>query len=186
MASSRDQIKDLFFAALDLPAGDQPAFLAGIEDAALRAEVQALVEGHDQAEGFLEHGLDTDLVHRSTLSAGQRLGPYEIADCIGSGGMGEVYRARDTRLGRQVAIKVLPAAFGRDAARRQRFEDEARAASALNHPNVLTVYDVGTLDDDGSTFIVMELLEGETLRGRLEREPRLMRPEVIDYGGVEP
>jgi eukaryotic-like serine/threonine-protein kinase len=165
------------------PGGGRPELLAGTENAALRDDVPTVPDRHHQAEDVLEDGPKNDQVDRSTLASGQRLGRYEIADCIGSGGMGEVYRARDTRLGRQVAIKVLPAALGRDAARRQRFEDEARAASALNHPNVLTVYDVGTLDDEGSTFIVMELLEGETLRRRLEREPRLTRLEVIDYGG---
>ncbi len=97
--------------------------------------------------------------------------------------MGEVYRALDTRLGRQVAIKVLPHAFGRDRSRQLRFEEEARAASALNHPNVLTVYDVGTLDaDDGSAFLVMELLEGHTLRSRLQEAAPLPRELVIDFG----
>ena len=93
-----------------------------------------------------------------------------------------MYSARDTRLGRLVAIKVLPNAFGRDKARQQRFEEEARAASALNHPNVLTVYDVGTVSaTDGSAFMVMELLEGQTLRTRLQRGEPLTRGQVIDY-----
>src|SRR6266481_1314190 len=97
------------------------------------------------------------------LSPGSRLGPYEILDAIGAGGMGEVYRARDPRLGREVAIKVLPASFSQDSDRLRRFEQEARAASALNHPNILTIHDVGT--HDGSPYVVSELLEGETLRG---------------------
>jgi serine/threonine protein kinase len=80
------------------------------------------------------------------LSSGARLGPYEIITILGAGGMGEVYRARDTRLDRDVAIKVLPADFARDADRLRRFEQEARATSALNHPNILTVYDIGTHD----------------------------------------
>ena len=84
-----------------------------------------------------------------TLSAGTRLGPYEILAPIGAGGMGEVYRARDERLKRDVAIKVLPAELAADADRRSRFEREARAASGLSHPNILTVYDIGTADDDG-------------------------------------
>src|SRR5579859_6362117 len=100
-----------------------------------------------------------------TLSPGFKLGPYEIVESIGAGGMGEVYRARDSRLGRDVAVKVLPAALSRDAERLKRFEQEARAASALNHTNILAIFDVGT--HDGAPYLVMELLEGETLRERL-------------------
>src|SRR5512141_198227 len=100
-----------------------------------------------------------------SLAAGSRLGPYEIVTPIGAGGMGEVYRARDPRLGRDVAIKVLPASFSRDPDRLRRFEQEARAAGVLNHPNILAIHDVGT--HDGSPYVVSELLEGETLRARL-------------------
>src|ERR1700674_1209813 len=96
-----------------------------------------------------------------SLSAGERLGPYEILAPIGKGGMGEVYKARDTRLHRDVAIKVLPQAFATEAAR-ERFQREARAASALNHPNICAVYDVG--EAAGHPFLVMELLDGKTLR----------------------
>jgi len=99
------------------------------------------------------------------LSAGARLGVYEIGSPLGAGGMGEVYRARDPRLGRDVAIKVLPAEFNADVDRLRRFEQEARAAAALNHPNVLAVYDIGS--HDGSPYIVSELLDGETLSARL-------------------
>ncbi|MGH9253276.1 MAG: serine/threonine-protein kinase [Vicinamibacterales bacterium] len=99
------------------------------------------------------------------LTAGTRLGAYEIAALIGTGGMGEVYRARDPRLGRDVAIKVLPPAFSTDPERLARFEQEARAAAALNHPNILAVHDVG--QHDGAPYIVSELLDGETLRDRL-------------------
>src|SRR5215212_10272901 len=99
------------------------------------------------------------------LASGSRLGPYEILSPLGAGGMGEVYRARDPRLGREVAVKVLPAAVSGDADRLRRFEQEARAASALNHPNILTVFDTGS--HDGTVYLVTEILEGETLRGRL-------------------
>lgn len=99
------------------------------------------------------------------LSPGARLGPYEIGTLIGSGGMGEVYRAHDTRLGRDVAVKVLPESVAGDSARLKRFEREARAAAALNHPGLLAVYDVGS--HAGSPYLVSELLEGETLRQRL-------------------
>src|SRR5215813_11490164 len=100
-----------------------------------------------------------------TLAAGTRLGPYEIVGLLGAGGMGEVYRAKDERLGREVAIKVLPSALSKDADRLRRFEQEARAAGVLNHPNILAIYDLGTHDD--SPYVVSELLEGETLRARL-------------------
>ena len=100
------------------------------------------------------------------LRAGERLGPYEILGGLGAGGMGEVYRARDPRLGRAVAIKVFPSALSADPSRRHRFEHEARAAGALSHPNVLAVYDVG--DHGGAPYLVTELLEGETLRDRLQ------------------
>ena len=99
------------------------------------------------------------------LAAGDRLGPYEIISPLGAGGMGEVYRAKDPRLGRDVAIKVLPAEFSVDADRLRRFEQEARAAAALNHPNILTVHEIGT--HAGQPYIVSELLEGQTLRGAL-------------------
>ena len=103
-----------------------------------------------------------------SLSAGDRLGPYEILAPIGKGGMGEVYKARDTRLHRYVAVKVLPQAFATEAAR-ERFQREARAASALNHPNICAVYDVG--ESEGHPFLVMELLDGKTLRERIGGKP---------------
>jgi serine/threonine protein kinase len=96
------------------------------------------------------------------LSPGTRFGPYEILALLGAGGMGQVYRARDTRLGREIALKVLPPEFSSDPQRLARFEQEARTASALNHPNILTVFDVGR--DGGLSFIAMELIEGSTLR----------------------
>jgi|SRR5579859_3295712 len=99
------------------------------------------------------------------LTAGTHLGPYEIVAPAGAGGMGEVYRARDLRLNREVAIKVLPAAFARDAERLRRFQQEAQAVAALNHPNILSIHDFG--ENDGSPYIVTEFLEGETLRARL-------------------
>jgi Tol biopolymer transport system component len=113
-----------------------------------------------------------------TLTAGTKLGPYDVQSPLGAGGMGEVYRARDSRLGRDVAIKVLPAAFSRDQDRLRRFEQEARSAAALNHPNILAVFDIGAYED--SPYLVTELLEGETLRQRLQSRP--VRPrKAIDY-----
>jgi serine/threonine protein kinase len=107
-----------------------------------------------------------------------RLGPYEIVSALGAGGMGEVYRARDARLKREVAIKVLPASFSSDPQRLHRFQQEANASAALNHPNILAVYDIG--QQDGSPYIVSELLEGETLRERLRSGPFSVR-KAIDY-----
>ena len=112
------------------------------------------------------------------LSAATRLGPYEIVAPLGAGGMGEVYKARDTRLNRTVAIKVLPSDLAADAERSARFEREARAVAALQHPNICTIHDVGTTTD-GVPFLVMELLQGETLQQRLERGP-LDEAELID------
>src|SRR5213594_881317 len=113
-----------------------------------------------------------------TLSAGTHLGPYEILSLLGAGGMGEVYRARDSRLGREVAIKVLPAAFSQDADRLRRFEQEARAVGMLNHPNILVVHDIGT--HEGAPYIVSELLEGKTLRGQLHASALASR-QALDY-----
>jgi serine/threonine protein kinase len=114
-----------------------------------------------------------------TLSAGSKLGPYEIAAPIGAGGMGEVYRATDPRLGRDVAIKVLPASFSQDADRLRRFEQEARAAGVLNHPNITAVHDIGS--HEGAPYVVQELLEGDTLRSVLSGG-RLPQRKTIDYG----
>jgi eukaryotic-like serine/threonine-protein kinase len=112
------------------------------------------------------------------LASGTKLGPYEIVAPLGAGGMGEVYRARDPRLGREVAVKVLSASFYRDPERLRRFEAEARAVGALNHPNILAVYDVGTHDD--APYLVTELLEGVTLRTRL-RDGALPVRKAVDY-----
>ena len=109
---------------------------------------------------------------------GARLGPYEILELLGAGGMGEVYRARDERLRRDVAIKVLPATFAQDTDRVRRFEREARAAAGLSHPNVLAIHDVGL--HEGVPYLVAELLEGETLRSRLDKGALPVR-KAIDY-----
>src|SRR6266705_3966572 len=112
------------------------------------------------------------------LSPGTKLGPYEIIAPLGAGGMGEVYRGRDPRLGRDVAIKVLPASFSKDPDRLKRFEQEALAAGVLNHPNVTIVYDIG--QHDGAPYVVQELLEGHTLRAELSGG-RLSQRKAIDY-----
>ncbi|MGC2161236.1 MAG: protein kinase [Silvibacterium sp.] len=113
-----------------------------------------------------------------TLASGTKLGPYEISAFIGAGGMGEVYKARDTRLGRDVAIKVLPASFAADQERLRRFEQEAQAVAALSHPNILAVHDIGQYE--GAPFLVSELLEGESLRELLARGP-LSHRKAVNY-----
>src|SRR5215472_7405346 len=113
------------------------------------------------------------------LSSGSKLGPYEIVAPIGAGGMGEVYRARDTRLERSVAIKILPGHLSVSPDAKQRFEREARAISSLNHPNICTLYDVG--HHDGTDYLVMEYLEGESLAERLKRGP-LQLKELVSIG----
>src|SRR5215467_12002134 len=112
------------------------------------------------------------------LIAGTKLVPYEIESQLGAGGMGEVYRARDPRLRRDVAIKVIPASFANDAERLRRFEQESHAVAALNHPNILAIYDVGTRD--GAPYLVSELLEGESLRAVLEKGPIPQR-KAVEY-----
>ena len=116
-----------------------------------------------------------DILRTMLLSVGTKLGPYEIVAPLGAGGMGEVYRARDPRIGREVAVKVLPRSFAEDEDRLRRFTQEARAAGTLNHPNLLTIYDLGTAN--GTPYIVSELLEGETLRQRLPVSQR----KAVDY-----
>lgn len=113
------------------------------------------------------------------LATGTKIGPYEIISTLGAGGMGEVYRVRDTRLGRDVAIKVLPAALARDSERLRRFETEARAVAALNHPNILSIHDIGT--HDGAPYLVSECLEGQTLRQEMSTGALPLR-RAAEYG----
>jgi serine/threonine protein kinase len=113
------------------------------------------------------------------MKPGTRLGPYEVIAQLGAGGMGEVHRARDTRLGREVALKTLPGTVVADSEQRARFEREARAASSLHHPNICVIHDVGS--QDGIDFLVMELLEGETVAERIARGPIPMS-EVMQIG----
>src|SRR5271170_4965146 len=113
------------------------------------------------------------------LANGTRLGPYEIVAPLGAGGMGEVYRARDTRLDRTVAIKILPPHLSDKPEARERFEREARAISSLSHPNICHLYDIGS--QDGASYLVMEYLEGETLATRLSKGP-LPLEQVLRYG----
>src|ERR1700740_639129 len=113
------------------------------------------------------------------LTTGTKLGPYEIQSPLGAGGMGEVYRARDTRLERTVAIKILPAQFSSDPVRKQRFEREAKTISSLNHPHICVLYDIG--HQDGMDYLVMECVEGETLAKRIEKGP-LPLEQALKFG----
>ena len=180
----RRQIDSIFQSVLARSAKNRTAFLdeACAGDDNLRRDVESLLEAHQQAGSFIKAPA-TDvaaevMVKERADSVGRIIGPYKIIEHLGSGGMGEVYVAQDTRLGRRVAIKVLPSYFARDEERVRRLNHEARAAGALNHPNILTVYDVGTHDD--SPYIVSELLEGQTLRQRLHETPLTPR-KAIDY-----
>jgi serine/threonine protein kinase len=118
------------------------------------------------------------ILTRMSIQPGTRFGPYEITALLGAGGMGEVYRAHDTRLGREVALKVLPSRFASDPDRMRRFDQEARAAGMLNHPNILSVYDLGATSE--APYVVSELLDGETLAERLARGPVAQR-KTIEY-----
>ncbi len=165
-------LRELFDRAVSLPATDRPAFLdqACGQNHALRTEVERLLAAHDRLGSLLDTlpGQDTpDLSRRASdrprlgLAAGVHLGPYEITEPLGAGGMGEVYRARDPRLGRDIAIKVLPPHLGDDHERQERFEREARAVAALNHPHIVTLYSVE--EESGTRFLTMEFVEGKTL-----------------------
>jgi serine/threonine protein kinase/Tol biopolymer transport system component len=166
------QIDSILQAALDRAPAERSAFLeqACVGDPSLRPEVEALIDSHEKAGSFIEAPVfeaAAELVVDSATESliGQSLGPYKISAELGAGGMGVVYLAFDTRLGRRVALKLLPAHFTRDQQRLRRFHQEARAASALNHPNIVTIFEIGRAGD--RPFIATEYIEGETLRRRL-------------------
>src|SRR5262245_19940962 len=172
-----ERIEWLYHAALDREANERAAFLAAAcaGDEALRRQVELLLSCDARAEDFIEAPALEFAAHLQTEEQessliGRRLGPYQILALIGAGGMGEVHLALDTRLGRKVAVKLLLAEFTADAERLRRFKQEARAASALNHPNIITVYEIGEIE--GRRFIVTEYVEGETLRQRMARAPQ--------------
>src|SRR5450755_735968 len=160
------KVEALYQAALTQPSGERAAFLLQVcpDDHRLRSEVQSLLD--QQADSFLESAPVSAI---KAVTPGAKLGNFEIVELLGRGGMGEVWRARDSRLKRDVAIKVLPAALARDPDRIARFEREARAASALNHPNIVVVHDIGC--DNGIYWIASELVRGDTLRRAIEAGP---------------
>src|SRR5215469_6967802 len=173
----RQRVREVLAEALTLRPEDRPTFLnrACASDHFLRREVETLLCAADEVRSnFLQSSQP-----QVALPLGAKVGEYEIQRIVGSGGMGEVYQARDGRLGRDVAIKVLPALRSRDPERLRRFEQEARAAAALNHPNILAVFQMGM--HSGAPYIVSELLEGGTLREQLARGPISLR-KAIDCG----
>ena len=167
------KVKELFEAALELGAGERTAFLSAActEDRSLREEVERLLDSYEQDRNFMESPAIASAAHsllegQAALLIGKSIGPYQIVREIGRGGMGEVYLAEDSRLGRLVALKLLPTFLSADEDRLARFKQEARIASALNHPNILTIYEIGQLD--GRQFIAAEFIEGATLRERMK------------------
>src|SRR5213592_604425 len=168
------QVKQTFQAAIELEANQRVAFLAEAcaEDAIVRAEVESLLVAHERPGGFMEEPVCELATEPATACQGeglvsQALGHYQLVRLLGRGGMGEVYLAQDTRLKRKVALKLLPAAFTQDAERVRHFEQEARAASALNHPNIITIHEIGEIEQ--THYLVTEFVAGETLRQRLTR-----------------
>src|SRR5881275_559052 len=177
-------VEEIFHAALDQDPKEIARFVnsACAGDEALRREVEALLGSHERASTFIETSpasIATRIIEtgQSDLLLGQTFGHYKISKRIGSGGMGEVYLATDVTAGRKAALKLLPFRFTGDAERLKRFEQEARAVVALNHPNIVTVYEIG--EDHSTHYIASELIEGETLRQRLARG-RMELSEAVD------
>src|SRR5215813_9271971 len=166
-------IDKLLGEALELEASRRAAFLddACADDEELRRKIDALLAAHEQAESFIEApafaGIAQSLADEARSMVGKELGHYLVSELLGAGGMGAVWKAKDTRLGREVAIKTLPAEFGRHADRLARFEREAKLLASLNHPNIAAIH--GLEEDRGTRFLVLELVEGETLADRSRR-----------------
>ncbi len=178
------QVEEVLQAALDRSPHERLSFLneACSDDEELRQETSSLVDAYDEAGDFIEapaiaHDAHVLLSNHEQNNIGREIGPYRIVERLGAGGMGEVYLAQDRRLDRPVALKILPAYFVSDEARLRRFQREARAASALNHPNILTIHEVG--EADRVHFITTEFIDGQTLR-ELIAEEHLSLPEVLE------
>src|SRR5271165_556559 len=183
MKPNWERVQSLFLEAVELGPEERSRFLdsACQGDAEIRREVESLLVHDGKGEERISEALVAtarSLVDSVAIQPGTRLGDYQIAKLIGSGGMGEVYQARDVRLARDVAIKVLPSFLTNDPERLRRFELEARAAAALNHPNILGVYQMGVFE--GAPYLVSELLDGSNLREHIKRGPMPLR-SAIEY-----
>jgi serine/threonine protein kinase len=166
------QLKQIFQSALERNPAERSAFLshACAGDEALRSEVESLISSHGQAGDSMEAmaaEAATEMLANDRALVGKQIGHYQVLSNIGRGSMGEVFLAHDTKLGRKVALKLLRTEFTANEERLRRFQQEARAASALNHPNILTIHEIG--QEDGTHFMATEFVEGETLRQRLQR-----------------
>ncbi|MDQ3011864.1 MAG: serine/threonine protein kinase, partial [Acidobacteriota bacterium] len=180
------QVDELFQAALERAPAERIAFINRVcgGDDSLRREIEALIAADGEAGSLIEapaYVVAAPLLAESEerLLAGKRISHYQIISLLGKGGMGEVYRARDTRLDRTVALKILPAEIAADKDRMRRFVREAKAASALNHPNVATIYEIGEAED--VIFIAMEYVAGQTLADKINGHP-LAASEVVEIG----
>jgi len=180
------QIKQLFHSALECERGERAAFLtrACAGDEALRREVESLVASHEQADSFIEASASDVAAEmfaggHARLEAGQQIGHYTITALLGAGGMGEVFLAQDEKLDRQVAVKILNEKFSRHESNLQRFTREAKAASALDHPNILVIHEIGEAGD--AHYIVSEYVKGKTLRQIVSESPMKV-PDVLDIG----
>ena len=177
-----EQIDKLFHLALERESGERAAFLAQAcgPDEWLRNEVESLISSHSRSESFCEmpaSDVAAELFAADQAKVERTIGPYKIMELLGTGGMGEIYLAHDARLGRQVALKLLPSHFTSDVDRLRRFEQEARAASALNHPSIVTIHEFGQID--GAHFIVNEFIDGQTLRQRMS-DTQMKPGEALD------
>jgi serine/threonine protein kinase len=178
------RISQLYNETAELASEARAAYLAEVcaGDENLRREVESLLAEEDLVGDFMGAPALKDAAALVTgevpgILVGKQFGHYQLVSFIGAGGMGEVYAARDTRIGRKVAVKLLPAVVARDTDRLRRFEQETRAVGMLNHPNILTIHDVGT--HEGAPYLVSELLEGKTLREHLKNGPLSLSQAVV-------